>query len=53
MNETNSGSEQLTPSSSDGAFVYSSRELEAMDEASNYHRWILGIFAPYLWSPPG
>jgi len=48
MNETNSGSEQLTPSSSDGAFVYSGRELEAMDEASNYHRWILGIFAPYL-----
>ena len=48
MNETNLGSEQLTPSSSDGAFLYSGRELEAMDEASNYHRWILGIFAPYL-----
>jgi SAM-dependent methyltransferase len=48
MNEKNPGSKRPTTSSSDGAFVYTGRELEAMDEASNYHRWILGIFAPYL-----
>ena len=29
-------------------FTYTGRELEAMSEASNYHRWILGVFAPYL-----
>lgn len=29
-------------------FEYSGRELEAMAEASNYHRWILRNFAPYL-----
>ena len=34
--------------SSDDGFAYTGRELEAMSEASNYHRWILGIFAPYL-----
>lgn len=48
MNEGNSETEQLTPSSGNGAFAYTGRELEAMSEASNYHRWILGIFAPYL-----
>jgi len=48
MNEGNSEREQLTPFSSNGAFAYTGRELEAMSEASNYHRWILGIFAPYL-----
>jgi SAM-dependent methyltransferase len=48
MNERNSETKQLTPSSSNGAFAYPGRELEAMSEASNYHRWILGIFAPYL-----
>lgn len=36
------------PSASNGAFAYPGRELEAMSAASNYHRWILGIFAPYL-----
>jgi SAM-dependent methyltransferase len=29
-------------------FVYTGRELEAMTEAANYHRWILDIFKPYL-----
>src|SRR5882672_556892 len=48
MNERNKQSKQLTPSASDGAFAYPGRELEAMSEAPNYHRWILSIFAPYL-----
>lgn len=48
MNEQNSETEPLTPFSSNGAFAYTGRELEAMSEASNYHRWILTIFAPYL-----
>jgi SAM-dependent methyltransferase len=39
---------QPPPLASNGAFAYPGRELEAMSEASNYHRWILGIFAPYL-----
>lgn len=34
-------------STSEG-FVYPGRELEAMAAASNYHRWILEIFKPYL-----
>lgn len=29
-------------------FAYPGRELEAMDFAANYHRWILGIFKPFL-----
>jgi hypothetical protein len=29
-------------------FAYAGRELEAMSEASNYRRWILGIFEPHL-----
>jgi|ERR1043166_3013132 phospholipid N-methyltransferase len=29
-------------------FSYSGRELESMSVASNYHRWILEMFAPYL-----
>lgn len=29
-------------------FEYTGRELEAMAEASNYHRWIIRMFAPYL-----
>ena len=48
MNEGNLETKQPTPFSSDDAFAYPGRELEAMSEASNYHRWILGIFAPYL-----
>lgn len=48
MNDGNSEKEQLTPFSSNGAFAYTGSELEAMSEASSYHRWILGIFAPYL-----
>jgi SAM-dependent methyltransferase len=39
---------QLMPTSSEDGFAYTGRELEAMSEASNYHRWILRIFAPYL-----
>ena len=27
---------------------YAGRELEAMDDARNYHRWILRIFEPFL-----
>ena len=30
------------------SFAYSGRELEAMTEAANYHRWILDLFEPYL-----
>ena len=30
------------------AFEYTGRELEAVGEAANYHRWILEIFKPYL-----
>jgi SAM-dependent methyltransferase len=48
MNERNSESKQLSPSASDGAFAYTGRELEAMAEASNYHRWILAVFKPFL-----
>lgn len=29
-------------------FSYPGRELEAMDGASNYHRWIVGVFKPFL-----
>lgn len=29
-------------------FAYPGRELEAMSWATNYHRWILRIFLPYL-----
>ena len=36
------------PISNENGFTYTGRELEAMSEASNYHRWILQIFAPYL-----
>jgi hypothetical protein len=48
MNEENSETEELRTFSCNGAFAYTGRELEAMSEASNYHRWILEIFAPYL-----
>ena len=48
MNEANTETEQAAPVSRNGAFAYTGRELEAMSEASNYHRWILGMFAPYL-----
>lgn len=34
--------------SCENGFTYTGRELEAMSKASNYHRWILQIFAPYL-----
>jgi SAM-dependent methyltransferase len=36
------------PISCENGFTYTGRELEAMSEASNYQRWILRIFAPYL-----
>jgi SAM-dependent methyltransferase len=48
MNKADSDPEQPASFSSNGDFAYTGRELEAMSEASNYHRWILGIFAPYL-----
>jgi SAM-dependent methyltransferase len=48
MNGADVESEPGAPSLSKEAFAYTGRELEAMSEASNYHRWILGIFAPYL-----
>src|SRR6266545_1421278 len=48
MNEGSAEPKPLRPSSSNGAFAYTGRELEAMSEASNYHRWILSIFSPYL-----
>lgn len=47
MNPTEAQAKQPLSSSS-GVFAYPGRELEAMSEASNYHRWILEIFAPYL-----
>ena len=30
------------------ALEYAGRDLESMDFARNYHRWILDLFAPYL-----
>jgi SAM-dependent methyltransferase len=48
MNVVDAESEPGAPSLSKAAFAYTGRELEAMSEASNYHRWILGIFAPHL-----
>jgi SAM-dependent methyltransferase len=33
---------------SGSSFHYAGRDLEAMVEAENYHRWILDLFAPYL-----
>jgi SAM-dependent methyltransferase len=50
MNEANPEAEPVNTSSSNGVFSYTGRELEAMAEASNYHRWILEVFAPYLGS---
>jgi SAM-dependent methyltransferase len=32
------------------SLTYPGRELEAMDQAANYHRWILEIFKPFLGS---
>jgi hypothetical protein len=34
--------------SGDPDLKYPGRELEAMAEASNYHRWIIRVFEPYL-----
>ncbi len=48
MNAEDEATKPATPFSSDEAFAYTGRELEAMSEASNYHRWILAVFAPYL-----
>jgi SAM-dependent methyltransferase len=50
MKHHDSTAEKLTAEgfSNDERFAYPGRELEAMAEASNYHRWILGIFKPYL-----
>jgi SAM-dependent methyltransferase len=30
------------------SFLYEGADLEAMDFADNYHRWMLGLFDPYL-----
>ena len=48
MNKLNPPAEPPPPPPGNITFAYPGRELEAMSEASNYHRWILGIFAPYL-----
>ena len=48
MNPPDAQTKPPPSSASNGAFAYTGRELEAMSEASNYHRWILEIFAPYL-----
>ncbi len=44
MMDHNSATDELAAA----AFSYPGRELEAMAAASNYNRWILGIFKPYL-----
>jgi hypothetical protein len=38
----------VTEGDGPNAFQYPGRELEAMAQASNYHRWIIRLFAPYL-----
>jgi SAM-dependent methyltransferase len=38
----------VSPTNGNIDFEYPGRELEAMAEASNYHRWIVRIFTPYL-----
>jgi SAM-dependent methyltransferase len=48
MTEANSETGKLTQLSGTDGFIYTGRELEAMSVASNYHRWILDIFIPYL-----
>lgn len=48
MTEGNSEIDPLSDFSDSEGFTYTGRELEAMSAASNYHRWILGIFSPYL-----
>lgn len=50
MTDPDSTMSQLPPddlASAEG-FAYPGRELEAMNGASNYHGWILGIFKPFL-----
>ncbi|MGC1936074.1 MAG: class I SAM-dependent methyltransferase [Candidatus Acidiferrales bacterium] len=39
---------QAPPTTVSTSFVYSGTELDAMAEARNYCRWILGFFYPYL-----
>jgi SAM-dependent methyltransferase len=41
-------SSATTSTSGNSDFEYPGRELEAMAAASNYHRWIIRIFAPHL-----
>ena len=38
----------MTHAPNTGRFAYTGRELEAMAAASNYHRWILAVFKPFL-----
>ena len=38
----------LSATTANTTFEYTGRELEAMAEAANYHRWIIRMFAPYL-----
>lgn len=40
--------EPRTHVSNSGGFAYKGPELEAMGAASNYHRWILAVFKPFL-----
>jgi SAM-dependent methyltransferase len=40
--------QQMDPTNDAAGFEYPGRELEAMAQAANYHRWIIRRFAPYL-----
>ena len=48
MNKGSSSANESSSRAGDEARGYPGTELEAMSEASNYHRWILEIFKPYL-----
>ena len=50
---SNAGPQTEAPAANSGNggknnFIYPGRELEAMAQAANYHRWIVRIFMPYL-----
>lgn len=50
MSQAASQSEETAANSGSGGetyFIYPGRELEAMAQAANYHRWIVRIFMPY------
>jgi Methyltransferase domain len=48
MTDMDSRSSALCDEPETEGFDYPGRELEAMDCAANYHRWILEIFEPFL-----